>query len=167
MTRIYLPATEADLAALRDTGSLPVSGAYAVTDELRTELAENGGTADEELCEYVAFTSAAYGSLVRIAARPESAHRRVVVAADLPDAALRPGGPGLFEVDAPVPLKAVAAVHVDSDEPEVTRLVDEAVAELSGGGVAEATADSLDGHDLEWYAPSELSDLVDSLRPPA
>ncbi|MBB6039654.1 DUF6912 family protein [Phytomonospora endophytica] len=163
MTRIYLPATAADLAELNATGVLPVGDAYTVTDGLRAELADGAGEADDESCEYTALTSAAYASLFRIAEHTGTARRRVVVAADVPPGTVRGVELALVEVTTPVELAAVAAVHVDADVPEVTRLVTEAAAAIAADEDAEATADSLDGHDLEWYAPSELGDLVDSL----
>ncbi|HEY1179093.1 MAG TPA: hypothetical protein VGF17_23310 [Phytomonospora sp.] len=162
MTRIYLPATAADLAELRASGGLPVTDAYAVTDALRAELAAAGET-DEESCEYTALVSAAHASLFRLAELPGAAARRIVVAADVEPGAVREVASGLVEVTAPVTVKAVASVHVDGDGPEVARLVAAAIAEIGDGEVSETTADSLDGHDLEWYAPSELGDLVDSL----
>lgn len=162
MTRIYLPATAADLAELHASGSLPVTDAYTVTDGLRAELAGTGED-DDESCEYAALTSAAYASLFRLADHPGAAKRRIVVAADVAPGSVKDVELALVEVVAPVELASVAAVHVDGDGPEVSRLVAAAVAEVGAGEIAEATADSLDGHDLGWYAPSELGDLVDSL----
>lgn len=163
MTRIYLPATAADLAELRASGVLPVTDAYTVTGGLRAELAATGED-DDESCEYAALTSAAYASLFRLAEHDGAARRRIVVAADVAPGAVREVELALVEVTTPVALKSIASVHVDGDEPEVTRFVAAAAAEIAAGELSEATADSLDGHDLEWYAPSELGDLVDSLR---
>jgi len=42
-------------------------------------------------------------------------------------------------------------------------LVAKARGELAAAGDAEATADSLDAHDLEWYDPSELAVLCEEL----
>lgn len=162
MTRIYLPATAADLAELHATGALPVTDAYTVTGALRAELATTGED-DDESCEFAALTSAAYASLFRLADHPGAAKRRIVVAADVAPGSVKDVELALVEVTEPVRLAAVAAVHVDGDEPEVARLVGSAVAEVEAGEIEEATADSLDAHDLEWYAPSELGDLVDSL----
>ena len=56
LTRVYLPATLAQLAVLRESGELPPPGeAHAVTPALREWYAEG----DEEELEYVAFTRAA------------------------------------------------------------------------------------------------------------
>lgn len=163
VTRIYLPATAADIDELHRTGELPVEDAYAVTDELRAELAEDGRPADEEYCEYVALSSAAYASLLRLTDRPADPDRRAAVSADVPAKDLRAVDTGVYEVLRPVALREVAAVHVDGDGEEVRELVARARGELASGGDAEATSDSLDGHDLEWYDPSELAELCAEL----
>ncbi|WP_285661423.1 DUF6912 family protein [Actinorhabdospora filicis] len=155
MTRIYLPATTADLAALHATGELAAREGYAVTDALRAAMSEDGRAADEELCEFAVFTAAAYASVARIKAGGDAVARRVVVSVDLPEVALRKTGEdGVYATLSAVPLGAVAAIHVD--EESASALVAKALEEDEP---SEATADSLDDLDLEWYDPSELDVL--------
>lgn len=154
VTRIYLPATTADLTALHETGELAAREGYAVTDALRAAMSEDG-PADEELCEFAVFTAAAYASIAHLRALENPVPRRVVVSVDLPQAALEATAvDGVFALSAPVRLKAVAAVHVD--EESASTLVAKALSEAEP---SEATADSLDELDLEWYDPSELDEL--------
>jgi len=62
-------------------------------------------------------TDAARASLRLLAESPEAARRRVVVAAEVPDAHALPvldgGEPGLVRVELTVPLAWVASIHVD------------------------------------------------------
>jgi hypothetical protein len=140
--RVYLPATFPALARLRDRGELAAPEGYAVTPALRAQLGED----DEEQLAYEAFQLAAEASLRLLRADPAAARRRVVVAADAPVAPAGEGG--VVTLAAPVPLAAVAAVHVDgrAAEPAVTRAV-------TGDGTVE--------DELEWYDVSELAQLLD------
>jgi len=161
--RVYLPATMSQLAALRDTGRLTVPPeAHAVTPTLREWYAEG----DEEELEYVAFTRAAQGALRLLRHDPKAPRRRVVVSADVPAGALHGAdqdlGSSLVGVDGAVPLDAVAAIHVDGvgaelDVAAAAEVVDEAAA---GDPDAQFTVDGAEDHELEWYAPSELDQLV-------
>ncbi|GGK05804.1 hypothetical protein GCM10010123_39700 [Pilimelia anulata] len=162
-TRVYLPATAATLAVLRDTGALPVpdAAAHAVTPALREWYAEG----DEEELEYVAFTRAAQGALALLAADPAAPRRRAVVAADLPPAAVdgrgRELGSSEVGVAGAVPLAAVAAIHLDTEEavPDVTAAVDALPAAEAGDEDARFTVDAVEDHDLAWYDPTELPHL--------
>ncbi|MBV2362115.1 DUF6912 family protein [Streptomonospora nanhaiensis] len=150
--RIYLPSTFTGLAALLDQGE--VGGAplraYAVTPHL------SGGDrpADDEELEYEALRGAARASLRLLAADPGAPRRRAVIAAEIPDAAVSadpaPGDPAAVSVAGTVPLKRVAALHVDAPE--------------AADAVAAAVADPGAGHDedeeLLWYATQELPDLL-------
>ena len=80
--RVYLPTTLAGLAAAHLAGRFegPLE-AHAVTGAVR----EWYSSGDLEELEYAAFTEAAEASL-RLLAGEGSPHRRVVVAADVPDA---------------------------------------------------------------------------------
>src|SRR5918911_4115873 len=84
--RVYVPTTLAGLAAAHDAGRLegPLD-AHAVTGAVR-EWYVSG---DLEELEYAAFTEAVEASL-RLLATEGGPHRRVVVAADVPDGAVRP-----------------------------------------------------------------------------
>src|SRR5918912_3588028 len=84
--RVYLPSTLARLAAAHSAGAFdgPLD-AHAVTGAVR-EWYVSG---DLEELEYAAFTEAAEASL-RLLAGGGGPHRRVVVAADVAGAAVRP-----------------------------------------------------------------------------
>lgn len=183
--RVYLPATLAVAADLLSSGSLPGPlAAYAVTDALRawadgsdqSDGADQSGPSDDEELELVALSEAARGSLRLIAAdladgRGGSA-RRVVLAADVPDARVRvddrsdDAGPGQATVTETVSLAWVRAVHVDAAElePQVrvaaaqVRAAD--AADSAAAEAAEAVVASLAEHELLWYAPEELALVV-------
>lgn len=136
--RVYLPATLPVVAALLasgEAGPAPLP-AHAVTPALRADDPD----ADVEELEYLAFRYAAAESLLLLAGDPDGAARRVVLAADVPAAAVsaRPEvGPAAVTVGVPVTLERVASAHVD-----------------------EPGADPHDDPELLWYAPQELKDLV-------
>jgi hypothetical protein len=160
--RVYLPATLVALAALRERGELEPVEAHAVTPALREWYAEG----DEEELEYVAFTRAAQAALQLLRRDPGAPRRRVVVSVDVPaghlatvDAEL---GSSAVRLAGPVPLGAVAAIHVDATEAgddvdAAAQVVEEA---LAGDPDAQFTVDGAEDHELAWYAVSELDDLV-------
>ena len=86
--RVYVPATLAGLAQLRDDGNLPASAERYVAD------------GDDEQSEYAALMAAAFDAAALLA----GPGRRVVVVADVPDP------------DGAVPLRDVVAVHADPQE---------------------------------------------------
>src|ERR687885_2239931 len=90
--RVYLPTTLARLARAHAAGRFegPLE-AHAVTGAVR-EWYTSG---DLEELEYAAFTEAAEASL-RLLAGEGGPHRRVVVAADVPDAEVRPRADDLY-----------------------------------------------------------------------
>ncbi len=96
--RVYWPTTLAALARLADAGELaaaPVT-AHAVTPTLRDYYADADPRDLEEELEYVAMTDAAGESVRLLAAEAEgAAPRRVVLALDVPDAAVQVGARGL------------------------------------------------------------------------
>jgi hypothetical protein len=139
---MYLPATLPALAELRERGELTIDEGYAVTPALRAELGDD----DDEELSYAAFRLAAEASVRLLHADPAAPRRRVVISVDVPAeplpevATVRPVGP--------VPLSAVAAVHVDgaAAEPDVAAAV--------------AAGDPEVDHELEWYDASELAHLL-------
>ena len=163
LTRVYVPATLPQLAALRERGELTVPAeVHAVTPTLREWYAEG----DEEELEYVAFTRAAQGALRLLRHDPKAPRRRVVVSADVPAGALRRDdqdlGSSRVGLGAAVPLNAVAAIHVDGTAAEfdvaaAAEVVDEAAA---GDPDAQFTVDGAEDHALEWYDTSELDRLL-------
>lgn len=158
--RIYVPATLGLLGRWHAAGSLDgVGTAHAVTPALR-EWYTSG---DAEELEYAALLDAAETSLHLLAAETGVAARRVVLAADVPDTAARPGsGSRSAVVVPPVPLSAVVSVHVDDAEaePDVAAAVAALPAASAGDDDAWFTVDSAHAHDLLWYDVKEIPDLL-------
>jgi hypothetical protein len=167
--RVYLPGTMHVLAGLREHGELAPTGpdgrpveAQTVTPALREWYAEG----DEEELEYVAFTRAAQAALRLIRHDPKALRRRVVVSADLPTDRFKIDDPELgsstVRLAGPVPLSAIAAIHVDAvaaeqDVDAAAQVVEEA---LAGDPDAQFTVDGAEDHELAWYDVSELDELV-------
>jgi uncharacterized protein DUF6912 len=142
--RVYLPATVPVLARLHAEGALAATEAYAVTPALRAQLGET----DEEELSYAAYRLAADASLALLRADPAAPDRRVVISADVPAEPARAGEAGAVRPAGPVPVAAVAAIHIDGA--------------AAGPAVASAvaTGDGSVDHELEWYDPSELAQLL-------
>ncbi|MCI4064427.1 hypothetical protein MRQ36_18195 [Micromonospora sp. R77] len=161
LVRVYVPATVPMLARLREQG-LTAAEAHAVTPSLREWYAEG----DEEELEYVAFTRAAQDALLLLRSDPSAPRRRVVVSVDLPARAVGRVdgelGSSLVGLAEPVPVRAVAAIHVDGAEAvdEVTAAVEVVVEAQAGDPDAQFTVDGAEDHELEWYDPSELDLLL-------
>jgi antitoxin component of MazEF toxin-antitoxin module len=163
LTRVYLPATLAQLAVLRESGELPQpTEAHAVTPALREWYAEG----DDEELEYVAFTRAAQSALRLLRHDAKAPRRRVVVSADLPGTVLKMTGLDLgssvVEVSGRIALRTVAAIHVDGQaaEADVAAAADVVEEAEAGDPDAQFTVDGAEDHELEWYDPSELDQLV-------
>jgi len=161
--RVYLPFTMpalAKLLAAAETGAPPVRG-FAVTPALR----EWYSSGDDEELEYVAMTHAARASLRLLHSDPSAPHRRVVLAAEVPDQHVSSiagfDEPALVEVRVPVALGDVVSGHID--DVSAARDVGAAVAALpaadDGDDDARFTVDGAEGHELLWYATQELERL--------
>lgn len=155
--RIYLPATLPDLATLLTLGELPPRVAHAVTPALRAALPDE----DDEGLEFSAQLTAADDALALLTGNAEAPPRRLVLAADVPPAALAPAEDPDAAVTAvqlagPVGREAVVAAHVDEVE-----AMDDVRAAL--GGDAEA-GERLVERDLLWYDASELAVLAQQAR---
>lgn len=163
MTRVYVPATLVAVAELRRRGRLAAAEAYAVTPALR----ERYGAGDEEELEYAAFTEAARVALRLLHADPAAPRRRVVIAADAPDAEVAPARPGDRHNGAAVrvgeiPLSEVASIHVDGTAAEADVAAAAAVpAAAAGDADARLVVDGAEDHELAWYDVSELAQLVE------
>lgn len=164
--RVYVPATLSMLRGLVKTGELtPVGGTgFALTPALR----ESYATGDTEELEYAAMADAARASLRLLATEldtdPETMPRRVVVAADVDDVTLRPDLDfAVVRLAGPIPMRMIAAVHVDTEEAE--RAVRDAAAVMDAADLgdpdAEFTLGDAEDHELSWYAPQELPFLLD------
>jgi hypothetical protein len=165
--RVYLPATTTVLRQLLDEGRLagPLT-VFAVTAEVRAFYDEG----DEEELEYAALLGAARASLRLLDVDPAAARRRVVLAADLPDAAITPltdpdTDRGAARAATDLTLAEVASAHVDVAEAEAdvkaaVRVVLEA--DL-GSEDAQFVVDQAEGHELAWYATQEIGPVLDLL----
>jgi hypothetical protein len=160
--RVYLPATLPAVALALERGALAPAPlpAHAVTPALREWYAAG----DLEELEYAAMQAAAEASLRSLAADPVAPRRRVVLAADVPDAAVSRDaaqGRSAVTVTTDVPLTDVASAHVDlpDAEPDVAAACAALAAADAGDEDAAFTVDGAAGHELAWYATQELSDL--------
>ncbi|WP_430783322.1 DUF6912 family protein [Actinoplanes sp. G11-F43] len=161
--RVYIPATLPMLAALRAGGQFGdrTTVAHAVTPGLREWYAEG----DEEELEYVAFTRAAQAALQLLRHDPAAPRRRVVLSADVPAAGLvrEDVELGASTVRVPLPgLSGLASIHVDGTDATdaVSAAVDAVEEALAGDADAQFTVDGAEDHELEWYAVSELDELL-------
>ncbi|NCT91377.1 hypothetical protein GXB85_10490 [Cellulomonas sp. APG4] len=145
--RIYLPSSLDELSA----SDLAPRVVHAVTSGLRAALPDE----DEEGLEYAAQLLAADDSLDR----PGAGDRRVVVAADVPEALVESledaddgTAPSAVRLTARVTWDAVACAHVDeaAAEPDVR----------AARGGDDAAAERLAERDLLWYDVSELAGLA-------
>lgn len=162
--RVYIPATLPMVAILRETAELADStvAVHAVTPALREWYVEG----DEEELEYVAFSRAAQEALRLLHSDPAAPRRRVVVSADVAPGAVTPFdqdlGTSAVRLAEPVPLSAVAAIHIDAKEaePDVAGAADAVDAAAAGDPDAQFTVDSAEDHELLWYAPEEIDEVL-------
>ena len=167
--RVYIPATVTMLRALSAKGELPAVGdtAFALTPALRESYAS--GTSEE--LEYSAMLEASRASLRLLAGEldeePElTLPRRAVISADVEDATLRPDLDfAVVRLAGPVPLKLVAAVHLDTADAEPAVRAAAAVIDDAdlGDPDAEFTLGDAEDHELAWYATEELPFLLELL----
>lgn len=146
--RIYLPST---LAELDPRHGLAPRLVHAVTPALRAVLPDE----DEEGLEYAAQLLAADDSLDLLAGR-EAPRRRVVVAADVPEAVVESvddaHAPSVVRLTTTVGWDDVASAHVDETAAEA-----DVRAALDGDDDA---AERLADRDLLWFDASELGRLA-------
>ncbi|PWI17890.1 hypothetical protein DI272_29805 [Streptomyces sp. Act143] len=166
--RVYVPLTLSGLAEAYKTGEVGPDPlvAYAVTPALREWYVSD----DIEELEYAALNRAALASLRLLAADPDAARRRVVVAVDVPDGAavadpdrgLDPAALGEVRVAGGVALAKAAAVHADASDAEadVAAGAEALAAADAGDGDAQFVVDGTEDHELLWYATQEIPHLV-------
>jgi hypothetical protein len=161
--RVYLPSTLpglGDVLAKGEAGPTPLP-AFAVTPALREDYASG----DDEELEYVAMLAAARHSLRLLDADRAAPRRRVVLAADVPDAQVSwqayADETAAVVVSAPVPVAAIASGHVDELDavPDVAAAADAVTAADAGDEDASFAVDSAEAHELAWYATQELQYL--------
>lgn len=161
--RVYLPATLPLVGALLakgEHGPAPVT-AFALTPALREWYVEG----DAEELEYAATTAAARASLRLLDLDPSAPRRRVVLAADVPDATVTPAPDlerAVVRLATAVPLDAVAAALVDDPaaESDVRAAAEAILAADLGDEDAQLVVDGAEDHDLLWYGAQELPDLT-------
>lgn len=165
--RVYLPATLPLLAswhAVLEVGPAPLAG-HGVTPALREWYAAG----DQEELEYAAMGDAARASLSLLAADRGVPARRVVVAAEVPEAACsmvaapeEPVRSGVRVMQS-VPWTSVAAVHVDdaAAQPVVEAAADALAAAAAGDDDAAFAVDEADGWELQWWATQEVPHLLE------
>lgn len=170
--RVYIPGTVSTLRDLLAAEEIRPAGgtAFAVTPALREHY--TSGTTEE--LEYAALLDAARASVRLIAAELEGGAagtesdppRRVVIAADVEDAANRPDlDNAVVRVAGAVPLSAIAALHVDAPEAEAAVIAAAKVIDAAdlGDEDAEFALGDAEDHELAWYAPQELPFLLELL----
>ncbi|AZA09815.1 DUF6912 family protein [Corynebacterium pseudopelargi] len=163
--RVYIPATFELLRTLAQEGEVPVRSGYVfgVTPALR-EFYTSG---DEEEIAHSAFEDASLASIRLLAIGDDlHPHRRAVISADVPDAAISfmPDlGESVMQLDpAVIAFDQVAAIHVDTQGNEQATAAAIEVIDQADLGVEDAelcVGDALDQF-MAWYDPSELSVLV-------
>jgi hypothetical protein len=165
--RVYLPVTLTRLARAHKSGRIDFAVAFAVTPALREWYAE--GDLDE--LEYIALTHAARASLRLLADEtgepPTRDRRRVVLAADVPDLRTHPDPDtdvAAVRVDGSVEWPAIVSAHVDDvdaagDVLAAVRVLDAADA---GDDDARFIVESVDDHQLQWFATQEIAHLINS-----
>ncbi|TCC45629.1 hypothetical protein E0H75_28260 [Kribbella capetownensis] len=166
--RVYIPSTLRLLGIACTAGELgpaPLT-AYAVTPALREWYAEG----DAEELEYAAMAQAARASVGLLAADPDTARRRVVVAAEVSAVPPADGsvelGDARLELHVVIPWTTVAAVHLDAAGAGamVGKAADLWDAAQNGDDDALFALDSCEGEDLLWYATQEVPDLLAAER---
>ncbi len=160
-TRVYVPSTLTrlqEMVVAGGIGPLPVLG-HAVTEALRSAYADG----DEEDWEYAAMTAAAQDSLGLLT--EDDPQRRVVVVIDTETPlSVEQAEHSLVELDEVVPIRAVAAVHLDDED----ATADVAAARAAWGDAkngdpaASAVVERCLDHELGWFAAQELGELLET-----
>jgi hypothetical protein len=169
--RVYLPATTTVLRTLVDDGVLRgPHTAFAVTPELQRFYDLSDADADVEELEYAALLGAARASLRLIDVDPGDARRRVVLAADVPDASVTPlddpdTDRGAVRVEGELRLRDIASAHIDgaAAEDDVRAAVNVVLEADLGSDDAQFKVDQAEGHELAWYANQEIGTALDLL----
>jgi len=187
MTRVYVPTTLAGLTRAQHRGRLDdaagvvnaagggdgagggesaggVLAAHAVTGAVREWYVEG----NQEELEYAALIEAAESSLRLLAIEPGVPRRRVVLAIDVPEALISPGGEhrSSVRVSGPVALSQVVSLHVDEVESEsiIAAAVEAQPGAAAGDEDAQFQLDEAEACDLLWYDISEIDDLIGETR---
>ncbi len=169
MTRIYVASTLDGLRSLLRDGVLRQApfAAFAVTSELRAHYPD----ADDEELEYAATSLAADESLRALVARQPRPgdERRLVIACDVSAASVaeepEDGAAGVVVSVAPT-MAQVASVLCD--DPDAVSDISTALLVLQTARSEDDNVlrvlESLDDHELLWYATQETAELVGDRR---
>lgn len=174
MTRIYLPGTSSSLSELENGKLLSDTDAYemplaSIAHAVTTGLRRLNEAASEDDLEYVAFSRAAVAAVDLLSRQAAPQPFRVVVAADVPDKFLaelnEAEDDSRVRVTGHVPAAKVAAIHVDADEAREDVAAAAAVwtKAMDGDKAALADVEAVEDHELEWYHPTELPELMQKL----
>lgn len=162
--RIYVPLTLPLAERLVLERTLEAPHGFAVTPGL-TEWYASGDT--EEL-EWAASVLAARDSLRLLAEDRTAPPRRIVLAVDTPDENVAIGTDsgddrGKVALRHPIPWKSIQAALVDGreafDDVEAARFAWEAAA--AGDEDSSFLVETVEGHDLMWFATQEIQFLVE------
>jgi hypothetical protein len=161
--RVYVPGTWTTLSQLWARGELgpaPLAGC-AVTPMLREWYLDD----DLDELEYAAMAEAARTSLRLLARDPKAPRRRVVIAADVPAAAVDPNpvaGRAHVVINAAAAIGSMASVHVDeAAAADVIAAALEALPRADAGDEDAAfVVDEAASLELQWYATQEIPDLL-------
>jgi hypothetical protein len=163
--RVYVPATSTTLTGFAGSGKLdPPITAFAVTPGVREWYRDD----DPDELEYAANGQAVRASLRMVDADPLSARRRVVLSFDVADGdvTLRDDlDRGAVLVGSPLPVGALASIHIDDHDAEATVARAAAVvleADL-GSDSSQDVVDDAEGFELAWYAAQELDQVLATL----
>lgn len=169
--RVYLPATWQTLRALNESGAAGGAGeavpitAFAVTPGLREWYAADD---DIEELEYAAFAEAARASLRLLTVHFGAPPRRVVLAADVPDGDVEIRDDldrGVVRLPGALEASGIASIHIDEADAETAVAAAAAAIDRADMGDDEAQdiVDDAEGFELSWYAPQELTHVLDTL----
>lgn len=160
--RVYVPSTLPLLRVVADEGAIgpaPVM-AFAVTPRFREWYASG----DPEELEYAAMAETARASLRLVARDPQAARRRVVIAADVADAAASPAEDisRAAVLVGTIALTDVASIHVDTADADAVIVAAAAAIDAADTGDDDArfVVDEADDYELAWYATQEIPDLI-------
>jgi hypothetical protein len=121
---------------------------------------------DLEELEYAALLEAARASLRLLDADPTAPRRRVVVALDADDEAVTVRDDldrGVVRLAQPVTTAQIASFHVDDADAAATVAAAAAAVTAAdlGQDAAQDAVDDAEGFALSWYAPQELTGLLE------
>ncbi|MGR6997889.1 DUF6912 family protein [Yinghuangia aomiensis] len=160
--RVYVPSTPVRLAAVHREGGIgpaPLS-AFAVTPASVPGAAPR--TPRSWSTPPPCWPAAPlFGLAAQEPRDPEARARRVVLAADVPDGIVSEVpdlGAGAVLVDGTIPVKRIAAIHMDAEDAEAD--VRAALPAEPGAEPDEALVEALEEHELLWFARQELADLL-------